>query len=217
MNNLWFDAREEAELGEDFLAFLDALRLKLAPVSDVVSLGMVPLLLTVLSERLTGAGGERIGRCTLRLFKRAFRLASGGPSHLTSGRWRSILPLASRRCSYARARTNPPAGWDKTYREAALPHTPPTITTMNTHRSTLRPDEHQNAEISAGYHDDSESGHAHGHGAHMLLMLLVCVAMFAAVFLLAGSASGSLGWLPWLFLLLCPLLHLFMHRNHGSH
>ena len=24
-----------------------------------------------------------------------------------------------------------------------------------------------------------------------------------------------LGWLPWLFLLACPLMHFFMHRGHG--
>lgn len=51
----------------------------------------------------------------------------------------------------------------------------------------------------------------------MLLMLLGCVALFTAVLLFAGSTSGFLGWLPWLLLLLCPLLHLFVHRNHGGH
>ncbi len=25
-----------------------------------------------------------------------------------------------------------------------------------------------------------------------------------------------LGWLPWLFLLACPLMHLFMHGGHGA-
>jgi len=24
-----------------------------------------------------------------------------------------------------------------------------------------------------------------------------------------------LGWLPWLFLLACPLMHVFMHGGHG--
>jgi hypothetical protein len=25
------------------------------------------------------------------------------------------------------------------------------------------------------------------------------------------------GWLPYLIFLLCPLMHLFMHRSHGRH
>ncbi len=28
---------------------------------------------------------------------------------------------------------------------------------------------------------------------------------------------GGLGWLPYLIILACPLLHVFMHRGHGSH
>ena len=28
---------------------------------------------------------------------------------------------------------------------------------------------------------------------------------------------GALSWLPWLLLLACPLLHLFMHGRHGGH
>jgi len=28
---------------------------------------------------------------------------------------------------------------------------------------------------------------------------------------------GALSWLPWLLLLACPLLHVFMHRGHGGH
>ncbi len=29
--------------------------------------------------------------------------------------------------------------------------------------------------------------------------------------------SGLVDWLPWLFLLACPLMHLFMHGGHGKH
>ena len=49
--------------------------------------------------------------------------------------------------------------------------------------------------------------------------------ILALVFFL--SCSGYLLWtehkahiiefLPWLILLLCPLMHLFMHRHHGGH
>ncbi|WP_323002704.1 DUF2933 domain-containing protein [Denitromonas sp.] len=27
--------------------------------------------------------------------------------------------------------------------------------------------------------------------------------------------SGLIGWLPWLILLACPLMHVFMHGGHG--
>lgn len=29
--------------------------------------------------------------------------------------------------------------------------------------------------------------------------------------------AGALGWLPLAFLLLCPLMHVFMHKGHGGH
>jgi hypothetical protein len=29
--------------------------------------------------------------------------------------------------------------------------------------------------------------------------------------------AGLLGWLPYLILLACPLMHLFMHGGHGGH
>lgn len=29
--------------------------------------------------------------------------------------------------------------------------------------------------------------------------------------------TGTLRWLPLTFLLLCPLLHVFMHKGHGNH
>lgn len=28
---------------------------------------------------------------------------------------------------------------------------------------------------------------------------------------------GALSWLPWLLVLACPLMHLFMHGGHGGH
>lgn len=37
----------------------------------------------------------------------------------------------------------------------------------------------------------------------------------AAFFLLSEHRAHALGWLPWLILLACPLMHIFMHRDHG--
>lgn len=38
----------------------------------------------------------------------------------------------------------------------------------------------------------------------------------AALFLLSEHRVHVLGWLPWLILLACPLLHFFMHRGQGG-
>lgn len=56
-------------------------------------------------------------------------------------------------------------------------------------------------------------------GLRMLLTGLV-IAVFGAglIFLLVGEHRlHVLGWLPFLLLLLCPLLHLGMHGGHGGH
>jgi hypothetical protein len=42
-------------------------------------------------------------------------------------------------------------------------------------------------------------------------------AVAAAVYLLFEHRLHLLGALPWLLLLLCPLMHLFMHGGHGGH
>lgn len=66
-------------------------------------------------------------------------------------------------------------------------------------------------------HETRDADGSRDHGGHLLSMLLVCLVIFGAVFLVAERGAGLPGWLPWLFLLLCPLLHLFMHRGHRGH
>jgi hypothetical protein len=39
----------------------------------------------------------------------------------------------------------------------------------------------------------------------------------AAYFLWTEHRAHVIGVLPWLFLLACPIIHLFMHRGHGGH
>jgi hypothetical protein len=39
----------------------------------------------------------------------------------------------------------------------------------------------------------------------------------AAYFLWTEHRAHTLQALPWILLLLCPLMHVFMHRGHGSH
>ncbi|HZR02586.1 MAG TPA: DUF2933 domain-containing protein [Burkholderiales bacterium] len=38
-----------------------------------------------------------------------------------------------------------------------------------------------------------------------------------AFFLISEHQAHALGLLPFLILLACPLMHLFMHHGHGSH
>ena len=38
-----------------------------------------------------------------------------------------------------------------------------------------------------------------------------------AFFLLSEHRAHALGFLPFLILLACPLMHLFMHGGHGAH
>lgn len=42
-------------------------------------------------------------------------------------------------------------------------------------------------------------------------------AAVALVLLAAEHRAHLLGWLPWLILLACPLMHVFMHGGHGGH
>jgi len=44
--------------------------------------------------------------------------------------------------------------------------------------------------------------------------------IIAAVFLVTEHRAHLVGWVPYwpyLFLLACPLMHLFMHGGHGNH
>ncbi|WP_227370697.1 DUF2933 domain-containing protein [Halomonas sp. M20] len=48
--------------------------------------------------------------------------------------------------------------------------------------------------------------------------LIAGLALAAVVLLLwEDHKAHLLGALPWLILLACPLIHVFMHRGHGSH
>jgi hypothetical protein len=46
---------------------------------------------------------------------------------------------------------------------------------------------------------------------------LIVMGAVAAYFLLAEHRAHLLGALPYLLLLACPLMHLFMHHGHGGH
>lgn len=50
--------------------------------------------------------------------------------------------------------------------------------------------------------------------ANIVLMGFLAIAGF---FLILEHRAHLLGWLPFLIILLCPLMHIFMHRSHGGH
>lgn len=41
--------------------------------------------------------------------------------------------------------------------------------------------------------------------------------LIAAFLIFSGHRAHVLGYLPFLLLLACPLMHLFMHHGHGGH
>jgi len=47
-------------------------------------------------------------------------------------------------------------------------------------------------------------------------VVLIGFAAIAGFFLLSEHRAHALEWLPWLLLLACPLLHLFMHNGHDG-
>ncbi|MCI0363892.1 MAG: DUF2933 domain-containing protein [Phycisphaerales bacterium] len=51
-------------------------------------------------------------------------------------------------------------------------------------------------------------------------LVLIAFVAIAGYFLWTehrAHLAGVVSWLPWLLLLACPLLHLFMHGGHGGH
>jgi Protein of unknown function (DUF2933) len=62
-------------------------------------------------------------------------------------------------------------------------------------------------------HDDEPSGFWRSRYAIGLLVL----GAIAAYFLLSEHRAHFFGALPFLLLLACPLMHVFMHGGHGGH
>ena len=47
-------------------------------------------------------------------------------------------------------------------------------------------------------------------------VVLWVFAALALVYLIVAHPAHLLGWLPFLVIMACPLMHLFMHRGHHS-
>lgn len=52
------------------------------------------------------------------------------------------------------------------------------------------------------------------HKGHFWMMLICCAVMIGGIFLIGRSGSGNWGIL---FILLCPLMHIFMMKGHMGH
>jgi len=63
---------------------------------------------------------------------------------------------------------------------------------------------------------ESEKPRMWGTGSCVRLILL-CVLLAAGYFFWADHEVHIFGWLPYILLLLCLLLHLLMYRGHGGH
>jgi hypothetical protein len=58
--------------------------------------------------------------------------------------------------------------------------------------------------------------HAPGPSRWLFNLVLAAFLAIAAFYLYAEHQAHLMGALPWLLLLACPLMHMFMHRgNHG--
>lgn len=65
-------------------------------------------------------------------------------------------------------------------------------------------------------HDEhtEHDSHSATRGFNWVLVLFLAIAAF---FLFTEHRAHLLGALPFLLLLACPLVHLFMHHGHGAH
>lgn len=68
------------------------------------------------------------------------------------------------------------------------------------------------------HHSDSDS---HQHHDSWLFsrtgIVTVCVIAILGFLIYTGHSVHLLGLLPYLFILACPLMHIFMHGGHGHH
>ena len=66
--------------------------------------------------------------------------------------------------------------------------------------------------------DTATESHTEREPFHIPVWLGFCLFLVIAAFLLLEEhRAHMLGVLPYALLLLCPVIHIFMHRGHGSH
>ena len=66
-------------------------------------------------------------------------------------------------------------------------------------------------------HQQLETGDGKIFRAKWVLLAFIAVAAYFLITEHQAHLSGLLYYLPFLLLLACPLMHLFMHGGHGDH
>lgn len=66
-------------------------------------------------------------------------------------------------------------------------------------------------------HDDAQAKLTGLTAARCVLVAFVGIAAYLLFLEHRAHLDGLLGYLPYLFLLACPLMHLFMHHGHHHH
>jgi hypothetical protein len=66
-------------------------------------------------------------------------------------------------------------------------------------------------------HSDAPRSNAGPSRAKWVFVAFVAIAAYFVIAEHRAHLSGLLYYLPFLLLLLCPLLHVFMHGRHGHH
>lgn len=72
-----------------------------------------------------------------------------------------------------------------------------------------------NREHAGGHHRSDLATRADDKANRRTWWVFGGFAAIALVLLVVEHRAHVLGWLPWLFLVACPLMHLFMHGGHG--
>lgn len=78
-------------------------------------------------------------------------------------------------------------------------------------------DFHPSGEVHRPDVDRPPGGRGFGFWRSRTALFTFAFLAIAAFFLLSEHRAHTLGVLPFLLLLACPLLHVFMHRGHGGH
>ena len=64
---------------------------------------------------------------------------------------------------------------------------------------------------------DQAAAPPQGLAHRRMKQVFVLFAIIAGFSLVVEHGTHAIPYLPWLFLLACPLMHVFMHHGHGGH
>lgn len=81
----------------------------------------------------------------------------------------------------------------------------------------MNPQTRDLADHPAGHEPEPEFEPTRGFWTSRAGLVTIAFLLIAAFFLLSEHQAQALGILPFLLLLACPLLHIFMHGGHSGH